>query len=392
MSFFIRVTIKTIISAVMSLACLTSLSLAYSGNNEQADYQIFNEYDINSKVTINYGNWTRFLKATVVRARMSSRNYAKQIKTATGTRINFSNQNPSRLEASRILFHLMKKQDLEYIRALRIAMEHIPQITPLKYLNRNEQLAYWLNLYNITLYDQIAHRYPIKKLHKLRKGRGNTPSMWDEKLLNINGMQLSLNDIQYNIIQKIWSDPLVLYGMYHGTIGGPNITVKAFTGKNVYNLLETNAEEFINSLRGLRFRGKTALVSKMYQWNQAFFPDFETDMRRHLRKYTNYQLTMRLDTSHRIKTTSYDWHITDVINSRVAMAGSHISKNPVAMVMSGGSSGIAHASATWDSSIHNLHIHANTAHFLNDFLKYNSKNVKTTVTVEEIERKDIEEQ
>ncbi|MCF6216913.1 MAG: hypothetical protein L3J58_12175, partial [Emcibacter sp.] len=85
-------------------------------------------------------------------------------------------------------------------------------------------------------------------------------------------------------------------------------------------------------------------------------------------------------------------HITDVINTRVARPGRHISRNPVAMVMSGGAGGITHANLTWDSSIHNLHLHASTAHFLNDFLKYNSKNVKTTVTVEEIERKDIEEQ
>ncbi len=368
------------------LFSMTVIHHAHADSPENTNFDIFKYHDPNSKITINYENLTSLLKATVVRARMSSRVYAQRPQAGKGSKINFANPNPTRLEGSRVLYSYLKNEDKAYIQNLRLAMEALPEAINFRTLNRNEQLAFWLNLYNITVFEQITKRYPIRKLKSLRMGTGKQSSLWDEKLLNIYGITLSLNDIQYEIIQKIWPDPLVIYGMYHGSIGGPNIPNKAFTGENLYNLLEYNAEEFINSLRGLRFRGKDALVSEMYQWNEEFFPDLQTDLRRHLRKYTNYMLTIRLDTSKTIKTTSYDWYITDVKNASVTTAGGHISTNPAAMA---GNRNLPHTGIAWDTAVINNRLKNNSAAFLIDFLKYNNKNAKTKITIEEIEKKDL---
>ncbi|VAV94793.1 hypothetical protein MNBD_ALPHA02-1775 [hydrothermal vent metagenome] len=346
-------------------------------------------YNLNSKTTINYENWSSLLKATVVRARMSSRRYAKKPPSGIGSRINLANQNPTRLEASRVLYNYLTEDDIEYIHSLRLAMEALPQVIDFQTLNPNEQLAYWLNLYNITVYEQVATQYPVRKLKDLHNGTHNKPSMWDKKILKVNGVFLSLNDIQYNIIYKNWPDPIIMYGLYQGSIGGPNLRKKAYTGKNVYDQLEYNAEEFINSLRGLRFRGKDALVSKIYEWNSAFFPDFETDLRRHLRKYTNFKLTIRLDTSKRLKTTAYDWYIADTTNANFSPSNGAASTNPVAMLMQTGGRNLPHTDKAWDTSIINLRLRNRSAAFLVDFLKYNNENAKTKITIEEIEKDDL---
>ena len=72
-----------------------------------------------------------------------------------------------------------------------------------------------------------------------------------EKLLNVAGMPLSLDDIQFTILcQNYDNDPLIIYGLYQGIVGAPDIRTSAYTGDDVYRALEENADIFINSNRG----------------------------------------------------------------------------------------------------------------------------------------------
>ncbi|MCF6214846.1 MAG: DUF547 domain-containing protein [Emcibacter sp.] len=390
-------------------------SLQFSHAEEQATNNITNTitHDPNSKIVINYETLTLLLQATVTRPRLSSRIYSQKSSSSIGTRINLSNKNPTRLEASRTFYHFIQEQELEYIQLLRQAIEALPQTVPLQHLNRDEQLAYWLNLYNITVYEQLAKRYPIRKLKKLRQGSRKSPSLWAEKIMTVNGMALSLNDIQYNIIQKTWRDPLVIYGLYQGTIGGPNLRRKAYTGKLVYEQLADNAEEFVNSLRGIRFKGKDAHVSKIYDWNRALFPNFDHDLRRHLRKYANLRLVTKLDSSRRIKVKFYDWHIADVLNGGRATAGGAGSTNPVSMMLSfGGENAVVegmssndfetntnssyspqlttHTAKALDTSVIRNSMPFEAAVFLKEFVERNRKFISTNVTVEEIDKQDLQ--
>jgi len=376
-------------------------------------------HDPRSEISINYDDLTFLYKATVTRARTSNRIHAQNAQPSVGTRMSFGNKNPTRNEASRIFYHYIDEAVGEHVHGLRLAMAALPKAVPLQYLNRDEQLAFWLNLYNITVYDEIARRYPIRKLTKLYKGSRKTSSMWDEKLVTVNGAALSLNDIQYGIIHKIWPDPLVIYGLYQGAVGGPNMRRQAYTGKLVYAQLEDNATEFINSLRGLRFKKKVAEVSIIYDWNRALFPDFDNDLKKHLRRYTNFRLTTQLDNSRRIKTKIYDWNIADVLNGGRSSPGSQASTNPVSMLFSFGgeeqvlegfdgkgplddlgnapgavgnqinSSGSAHGKKVIDTAVIRNRLPNNAAFFLKAFVR-NRRLANTRVTMEEITKEELE--
>jgi hypothetical protein len=55
-----------------------------------------------------------------------------------------------------------------------------------------------------------------------------------KKLLTVDGVALSLNDIQFNILKHNYANnPLIIYGLYQGVIGGPNIRKSAYTGATV---------------------------------------------------------------------------------------------------------------------------------------------------------------
>lgn len=382
--------------------CLCFLLMSIVSQAQTEEPEKIATHDPASKIAINYNNLTLLLQATVTRPRISSRVYAQKSRSSIGTKVNYSSNRPTRLEASRTFYHYIGEEELDYIHTLRLAMQALPEAIPFQYLNRNEQLAYWLNLYNITVYEQLAKRYPIRKLKKLFKGSRKTPSMWDEKIITVNTIPLSLNDIQYNIIQKTWPDPLVIYGLYQGTIGSPNLRRKAYTGKLVYEQLEDNAEEFVNSLRGLRFKGKVAHVSEIYHWNRDLFPDFDADLRRHLRRHAKLRLVTRLDSSQKIKPKIYDWHIADVLNGGRPPPGGAGSTNPVAMVLSVGgedsvfgsssfsSMGSIYADKTIDTSIIRNRLPNDAAFFLKEFMQRNRKLKEGSVTIEKVDKKELE--
>ena len=284
--------------------------------NQSADpFARFGNYSEGSDLTIYHGAWDEVLLTTVVIIPPSTRKMSGVAnKPKTGTKIPRGSSSPARFESNRVVFHLLEKEHLDRVARYRKELENLPDSFPLAEFNKNEQLAYWLNLHNAVVFEQLAQRYPFSNLKKLRKRGKNLPSLWDQKLVTVEGVSMSLNDIQNNILIRHWKTPMVLYGLYQGAIGGPSLSNRAFTGKNVHSILRSKADEFINSNRG--FRGTK--VSLLYEWGQAAFPDWEDDLARHLVSFAIPESQTSLRSSDAFTTGLYDWNIADILGGTLS--------------------------------------------------------------------------
>ena len=291
----------------------------------------FRKSEPDSKFTISYDDIDRFLKAMVVDVGRSTREKASARQAETGTRMKVSVRRSTVNEGNRFYFEEIKgNEDFEgALHALRSNLEGIPSQVPLEYFSRDEQLAYWLNLYNITLLDELVEVYPKRSLKRVVTGR---KSILAKKLLEVSGIPLSLDDIQYTILAQNYDhNPLVLYGLYQGIIGGPDIRKAAYKGRTVYQSLVDNAEDFINSNRGTYAKDEyTFRVSNWYERNAVFFPDFETDLKEHLLKYLEAPEKSDLRSASRITTDIDDWTVTDVYGT--ADIGGSFASNKAALI------------------------------------------------------------
>ncbi len=154
-------------------------------------------------------------------------------------------------------------------------------IDPRQY-SKDEQYAYWVNLYNALTVDLILEEYPVSSITKLGSLFSFGP--WDEEVITINGKHITLNDIEHRILRPIWQDPRTHYAVNCASLGCPNLQQQAFTAKNTEQLLEKAAIGFINSNKGAQIKGNTLVVSSIYDW---FGEDFAVDggVRAHLDKY-----------------------------------------------------------------------------------------------------------
>jgi len=292
----------------------------------------FWDFDPDSNFTINYSDVDAILKAMVVDVGRSNREKLPPVKSQTGTRLRTKVKRETANEANRVYFEQFAT-DEEFrtvLREVRDKLEQIPGEVSLEQFSREEQLAYWLNLYNITVLDQLVEIYPERNLKKEITGRH---TFFTEKILNVDGVPLSLDDIQHTILRWNYDDnPLVIYGLYQGNIGGPGIRKRAYTGESVQIDLLDNAEEFVNSNRGTSSgTGDTFQVSSYYERNRAYFPNWDTDLKEHLMRFIEGPQKQQLAEAARLDPDISDWTITDV-NANEQQVSSSFSHNRAAML------------------------------------------------------------
>jgi len=310
----------------------------------------FRGQDKQSTLSISYSDYSEILKYSVLDMGKSNRAKAPKTSAKIGSRFKAKRKTYTALEGNRFLFENFKNEkNRSIITNIRKSLERVPDEVPMSLLNAKEQLAFWLNLYNITLIEQLSLVYPQKNLEQVLY---DNDGIMEKKVLKVSGIKLSLNDIQDKIILgKFSANPIVIYGLFQGTIGGPNIRTSAYTGKLVIKQLRQNAREFINSNRGT-FRGKknSLRVSSFYDRNRQFFSDFKKDLKQHLSYYIDNNYAGIVKNADRIRPDIENMNIVDIMGGQREFSSS-AATNEAAFLASAGTPEVTGRQVHFDGEV-----------------------------------------
>ncbi|MDA0239149.1 MAG: DUF547 domain-containing protein [Proteobacteria bacterium] len=185
--------------------------------------------------------------------------------------------------------------------------------TDVKNLNRNEQLAYWINLYNALTVKVILDHYPVETILDIKISPGFfSPGPWGKKLLTIQGEKVSLDDIEHRILRPIWKDARIHYAVNCASVGCPNLQPSPFTGARADAMLTEAAQDFINGSRAVWFDGNSVGASSIYKWFSQDFGRNDKEILAHIRKYAAPSLAGRLANKSDINFYSYDWDLNEI--------------------------------------------------------------------------------
>ncbi len=184
---------------------------------------------------------------------------------------------------------------------------------PISAYKRDEQRAYWINLYNALTVKVVLDHYPVKTIRKISAwfAIGLWRGPWNRKLITVEGEGLSLNDIEHRILRPIWRDPRIHYAVNCASIGCPNLRKQAFTATNAETLLARGAREYLNHNRGAKIKDGRLIVSSIYVWFKEDFGDSDRGAIRHLQQYAESVLATALAHVKRIADDHYDWALND---------------------------------------------------------------------------------
>lgn len=189
-------------------------------------------------------------------------------------------------------------------------LTNLQNINPLTH-NKQQQKAYWINLYNALTVKLVLDHYPATSILWL----GDTffsIGPWDDELATINNKAISLNDIEQNILRPIWKDPRIHYAINCASYGCPNLSTQAFTAKNIEQQLNTAATSFINHPRAVTVSGEDLILSDIYSWYDEDFGNNENDLIEHLKLFAKPKLKQALITFQQNPEDidyDYDWRL-----------------------------------------------------------------------------------
>lgn len=175
--------------------------------------------------------------------------------------------------------------DVANARALPFFKQYVDYLSGIQVetLNRDEQLAYWLNTRNILLVQGLAEQKRHSGFKKKRGTPADPGAFWTADRITVAGVSLSLQDIEQNILFAGWDNPNIVFGLYQGVEGGPALPRRAFTGANVHAELAEAGRRFTTLPSNFRVRGNKVRISTYFDWylDLAYDGD-EAALRQHL--------------------------------------------------------------------------------------------------------------
>ncbi|MEQ1865539.1 MAG: DUF547 domain-containing protein [Micropepsaceae bacterium] len=175
-----------------------------------------------------------------------------------------------------------------------------------------EQRAFWINLYNALTIDVVLDHYPVKTIRDISLGGGFfATGPWKKDLVGVEGRRLSLDNIEHDILRKVWRDPRVHYAVNCASISCPNLMAKAFTGANLDQMLTQGAKAYVNHRRGVNVAGGRLRLSNIYDWYRSDFGSNDAEVIAHISSYAEPALKQDLARMKSIAGYDYDWSLNE---------------------------------------------------------------------------------
>ena len=195
--------------------------------------------------------------------------------------------------------------------ALKCYLQQL-QSTDTRVLDRDEQLAFWFNLYNARIVDIVLDNYPVRSVRQIKQKFTDFVGPFDDEgAVTILGKSLSLTDVESGIVRPVWKDPRVHYGLNCASFGCPNLASTAWTAENLEGQLNAAAYRYINSGRAVK-RGLFGVrTTKIYKWYKSDFGGTDEAVLNHIRQYADCNTLNLLCGQQKIAGYFYDWSLND---------------------------------------------------------------------------------
>ena len=191
-------------------------------------------------------------------------------------------------------------------------LSYLQEFDPRTY-SRAEQKAYWINLYNALTVKVVVDAFPVDSIRDICRNRApgsECSGPWNEVRAKVAGRDLTLDNIENDILRPIWKDNLIHYGLSCASYGCPDLSATAFTAKNAEELLNAGARKYVNHSRGVDFmEDDFIIISSIYDWYAEDFGSNRRGVIRHLARYADEELAKRLENFNGAIDYEYDWRL-----------------------------------------------------------------------------------
>lgn len=166
----------------------------------------------------------------------------------------------------------LKANDAPRLRKLRALMSTVDPET----LSRDQQLAFWINFYNVSVVGIVVDHYPVDSIRDISTDPIVRLNVFKKDRINFQGRQISLDFIEHETIRPQFEDPRIHFAINCAAADCPPIRTEPYVGARVDEQLDDQTRRFLDGPNGVRLTrsGDTinVYVTKIMDW---FGEDFE---------------------------------------------------------------------------------------------------------------------
>ena len=205
----------------------------------------------------------------------------------------------------------LKARDAAALQTLRQALGRVN----VGALSRQQQLAYWINVYNVNVVATIVEAYPVESIRDISTDPIVRLNVFKKDRVPFGGALLSLDDVEHKKVRAPFKDARIHFAINCAAKSCPAIRPEAFTGARLDAQLDEQARAFLDSSVRFGRKGDTLVIhtTKIMDWFGDDFDQWGGGRAEFIRRYVSAG-KQRLITGAKdidIEYDDYDWSLND---------------------------------------------------------------------------------
>lgn len=172
---------------------------------------------------------------------------------------------------------------------------------------KNEQMAFWINVYNAFTIKLIIQYYPIASIKDIGSSIQipfvNTP--WDVKFIKIGSERLDLNNVEHGILRKKFDDPRIHMALVCASKSCPILLNEAYEGQKLDAQLDKQTKAFLGDPSRNKISPTKAQVSMIFKWYRMDFNKDGSSVKSFINKYS----AVKIKEEASLEFLDYDWQL-----------------------------------------------------------------------------------
>jgi len=164
---------------------------------------------------------------------------------------------------------------LKHIELLERYVSSLGSIDRAAFAKQSEsaRLSTWINAYNAFTLKSITDHYPLDRLPKQaadapRSSIRQIPGVWKQRKHVIMGRNLTLDQIEHEIIRAEFKEPRIHMALVCASIGCPLLRNEPYTARQLEAQLDDQTRKFLRETHAFKIdeRNKTVYLSALFEW------------------------------------------------------------------------------------------------------------------------------
>lgn len=211
-------------------------------------------------------------------------------------------------------YKALKAQDKAALDRLR---QQMAQVDPAA-LSPKDRLAYWINLYNISVVGVVVDNYPVESIRDISTDPIVRLNVFKKDVVPTKGGKISLDTIEHEKVREAFKDPRIHFAINCAAESCPPIRPEPYVGARIDQQLDDQTRKFLTGPNGVRFEkdGDELIlhVTKIMDWFADDFEKWGGGRVAFLRKYLPADKQKQIDAARgkvELELDEYSWKLND---------------------------------------------------------------------------------